>query len=280
MLDRICIGVDGSDCARRATAVGIAIAEAAGAEVDVLHAEVTGRGIESWDSQAVLEDLDDAIEGASVSVERHAIDGPAAASIVEFATDRDADMLVLGRRGLGGVSDRLLGSVVHAVLRRSTVPVLTVPDRTGPFECTDLLVPTDGSEAAERAAPHGATLAGQLDASVHSCYALDLLTVAGPFNAGGVDEGTIAGYEEDGRAAMDRLVERLHETDSRLPVETDVIRDVPHAAIREYARDHDVDLIVMSSTGGSSALGQVLGSTADRVLRTVDVPVLVVMSDQ
>ena len=45
-------------------------------------------------------------------------------------------------------------------------------------------------------------------------------------------------------------------------------------------RDNGVDLIVMSSTGERSAIGQILGSTTDRVLRTADVPVLVVMTDR
>ena len=280
MLERICIGVDGSECAGRATAVGIAVAEAAGAAVDVVHAEPAGRGAEGWDAQAVLDDLDDVVADASVPIERHTISGPAAASIVEFATDRDADLLVLGRRGLTGIGDRLLGSVVHAVLRRSSIPVLTVPEGTSRFDPSNLLIPTDGSEAAEQAAPLGATLASQHGATIHSCYAVDLLTVAGPFSVGGVDQDTLAGYEQDGRDAIERLVERLHETDPDLAIESDVIRDAPHSAIREYARDNGVDLIVMSSTGERSAIGQILGSTTDRVLRTADVPVLVVMTDR
>jgi len=280
MFDRICIGVDGSECARRATAVGIGIAEASGASVDVVHAmsEDPESG-EPVDGDRVLTELAGPIDGAGVDVEGHALTGEPAEAIVRFADDRDADLLVLGRRGLGGVRDRLLGSVVHAVLRSAERPVLCVPEGEGTFEVSDLLAPTDGSAAAERAAPIAATLAHEHDATVHTCYVLDLARVAGPFNAGGVTPQTIEVYEERGRSYLDRMAEQLHDHHPGLDVRSAVVRNAAHAGLTEYAEDHEIDLIVLSSRGSTSGLGQVLGSVADRVLRTADVPILVVTGD-
>lgn len=275
VLERVVVAVDGSDCARRATAVGLAIAEAAGAAVDVVHADPPGDDPGSRDAEAVLADLDDVLADATVPVDRHDVEGSPAAAIVAFAAERDADLLVLGRRGHGGVGDRLLGSVVHAVLRRSDRPVLAVPEAEREFEVRTVLFPTDGSDAAEGAAPLATAIAGEHDASIYACNVLDLATAAGPFSAGGVDPSTIERYEAERQTVLDRLADRIREIDPDLTVETEVRRDAPHVAIRDCAREIDADLIVMGSTG-QSAVGHLLGSTADRVLRTVDVPVLVV----
>src|SRR5206468_5176639 len=50
-----------------------------------------------------------------------------AETLVHLATQRGADVLVLGSRGLTGLRSRLLGSTSHAVLRHAHLPVLGVP---------------------------------------------------------------------------------------------------------------------------------------------------------
>lgn len=280
MLDRLCIAVDGSAPARRAAAVGIAIAEAADASVDVVRVltdEERGEdGGAGWDGSRVLSDLDREVEGAAVPIEGHAIEGSPAEAIVEFAAERDADLLVLGRSGRGGIGDRLLGSVVHSVLRNAEQPVLTVPSGEGPVAFSDVLVPTDGSEGAERAAPWAAEIASQHGATVHTCHVLDLAKEGGVFSAGGVTEEDIQRFEENRQEHLDRLAEVVREAQPGLSVESAIVRDAPPSGIAEYVAEQDVDLVVMRSTGETSTVGQLVGSVTDKVLESVDVPVLIV----
>jgi nucleotide-binding universal stress UspA family protein len=53
--------------------------------------------------------------------------GDIAAAILTVADDVDADLVLLGTRGLGNVKSLLLGSVSHAVLHHADRPVLVVP---------------------------------------------------------------------------------------------------------------------------------------------------------
>ena len=53
--------------------------------------------------------------------------GDAARMILDFAASQDVDLIVLGRQGRGAITQWLLGNVTGKVVRRSTCPVLVVP---------------------------------------------------------------------------------------------------------------------------------------------------------
>ena len=80
------------------------------------------------------------------------------------------------QHGRSGLRRYLTGSVAERVLRLSPVPVLTArlqPDERLAFPYDDILVPTDGSTAAMRAARHALALASELGASVHALSVVD-----------------------------------------------------------------------------------------------------------
>jgi nucleotide-binding universal stress UspA family protein len=86
--------------------------------------------------------LDDVLRGHATEVAEHAKAlatdagvervrafvkaGQPARTIIEFARDRDVDLIVIGSRGLGSVERYLLGSVSHKVTGLAQCPVLVV----------------------------------------------------------------------------------------------------------------------------------------------------------
>lgn len=56
----------------------------------------------------------------------HTLQGPAAHSIVEFAQELDADLIIVGSRGRGAMATLLLGSVSHGVVHAADRNVLIV----------------------------------------------------------------------------------------------------------------------------------------------------------
>ena len=64
----------------------------------------------------------------SLHMTREAIVGHPAETIVRAAADRDADLIVVGTHGRGGVARMLMGSVAERVVRLAACPVLTVRD--------------------------------------------------------------------------------------------------------------------------------------------------------
>jgi nucleotide-binding universal stress UspA family protein len=65
-------------------------------------------------------------DDAGVEAEFETFEGDAAEEIAMIAESRDADLVVVGTRGHGGIAGSLLGSVSADVVRRSKRPVVVV----------------------------------------------------------------------------------------------------------------------------------------------------------
>lgn len=140
-----------------------------------------------------------------------------------------------------------------------------------------IVIPTDGSDGALRAAQHGLALARRYGATVHVITVVDVQRAAGMFSAGGIDQEFIGRLEAAGEQRV-RAVEAI--TEDADDVRPTVVRGEPWkspaAGIIEYAADHDADAIVMGTHGRTGVRRALAGSVAERVVRLADVPVLTV----
>lgn len=94
-------------------------------------------------------------------------EGPVAQAIVSVAAKSQADLLVLGTRGRGGLQKLALGSVAEEVLRIAPCPVATIGPRTGdsahgrPLTLRTILFATDFGHGSTKALPIVLSLAKQ-----------------------------------------------------------------------------------------------------------------------
>lgn len=139
---RIVVGIDGSDGARRALQWAADEATARGGALEVVHGwqppfiggfPMTGSVVDfSVFEDAAHEVMATMLDEADLSaltrpVERTVVcAGPSSALL---AASRRAHLTVVGARGLGGVKRMLLGSVSHQVTLHATCPVVVVPSR-------------------------------------------------------------------------------------------------------------------------------------------------------
>jgi nucleotide-binding universal stress UspA family protein len=134
----ILIATDGSAPAGQALDVAIDIAKQTGATLQVLSVRPPVMAGRAGAGPAILEveELTGAehiseagaahAREAGVDATAHIAHGDVVESIADAATAFGADMLVVGSRGHGPLTGAVLGSVSHALVRRSPVPVTIV----------------------------------------------------------------------------------------------------------------------------------------------------------
>jgi len=137
----------------------------------------------------------------------------------------------------------------------------------------DILLPTDGSKGTAETVEHAIAIARDNDATVHVLYVLDRRRYRAADDA--TKEEVRKSLEEEGERAVEDLQVRLEE--AGVAVETAIRDGIPHREIATYADDADVDLVTMG-THGRTGRDRVekLGSVTDRVVKSVERPVLVV----
>lgn len=136
-----------------------------------------------------------------------------------------------------------------------------------------ILLPLDGSAAAEQALPYAVAQAERFGAE------LILLRVVEPFpHVRGLSAGDLSRIREQTaewtRAYLKRLANSAQERGIAVQMATAEGR--PNSAILEFSETNQVDLIVICTRGRSGFSRWLIGSVADRVVRAASIPVLLV----
>ena len=137
-LGPVVVGVDGSPGSLRAVAVAAVEAALRGVRVDLVHVALHGGD----DPEQEAADL---VRRVAPGVATRAVrrTGPAAAALVEAS--RDADLLVVGSRGHGPVTDALVGSVALEAAAHAACPVLIVGGGAGALAEGPVVVGVEGT---------------------------------------------------------------------------------------------------------------------------------------
>lgn len=137
-MNTVMIATDGSEAASDALDVAIKLARDTGAKLEVLSVRpqrVAGRGgsgpalVEVDELHGPEHIVDAAVQRAreaGLDATPHTAHGDVVGCIVDAVGMLGAELLVVGSRGLGSLSGAVLGSVSHALVHRSPVPVTIV----------------------------------------------------------------------------------------------------------------------------------------------------------
>lgn len=218
-------------------------------------------------AEALLERAAASLPGAKV--ELHTPRGLPAQGVLGVANEVEADLIAIGRRGLGRVASMFLGSVSTEVLHRARPPVLVVHD-TPPRPVRNILVGVDGSQHSGRSLITAITWAGTAEVTgLHvMASAEEVDRYQSPVGVPLVNPASDAAAEIIYRTARDAWVPPA------LVTKQGAIGDAAEQLLLAY-RSGKYDLCVVGSRSHAGA-ELLIGGVGERLLQLAPGPVLVV----
>jgi len=286
MYENILLPFDGSDGAAAVLHHASEIAHRTDATIHLLFVADTARDsvtvVETDVVDTLVQEGEDIVAEAAktldtlgVDYETDVVQGNPAPTIVDYADSYDFDLIVMPTHGRKGLSRYIIGSVAEKVVRLASGPVLTVrmlDDERLQFPYEDILIPTDGSAGAVHAAEHGLELAATLDATVHILSVVDTRLSIG-------SEMARSDTEQAATDAVEELAETA-ESHGLADVRTEVDRGRPVEEILERIESDGIDAVVMGTDGRRGTERILLGSVAEKTVRSAPVPVLTVRKSE
>jgi nucleotide-binding universal stress UspA family protein len=301
---KILVPLDGSVLAEQAIPFASAVAKNDGTliyaqivpKAEAIHGLTGGTVASEGDvsalfNQTALTDLNNAANRWTSIAPQYEVAiaaGDPTEQILQLALDRGVDLIVIASHGRGALGRWTFGSVADRLARSSTVPVLIVRPTDGDGahkvipEIKRILVPTDGSLLSEAATNEAALLAKHLNRPIVLVRAIfpeaELAPTAG-FDAVYAPEiynELSASLEADAKSGLDRVAEALRK--DGIEVEIALVHGPAALTIEEAAKPDD--LIVMSSHGRSGFKRWLIGSVAEKLVRTAPCPVVLVRSPE
>lgn len=308
MLARILVPLDGSHRAERAIPVAARVARSTGGTVLLVRVVTSPAvygpafvppplGIQAADERrfevaAYLTQVAGLPVLSGITTQTVALPGQPADTLLRAVDTLNADIVIMTSHGRTGLKRWALGSVAQHLVRHANVPILVLRE-SGPSPIKRgteteyplrVLVPLDGSPAAERALPYALHLVTALAAPAQA--ALHLTLVVSPYEADKVnmpDALAVEGAKDYLAGVAARLKAEPIEATITWSIAADL--DIAAALVRVAENGEDTagvgifggcDLIAMSSIGRSGVARLVMGSIAERVLLTTNRPTLII----
>ncbi len=300
MLKTILVPLDGSKFSETTLPLATAVAQTTGASLHLVQVHVPyepeallantpfqfeGVNMAEYDAhrleqdRAYIGELGQRLRKDGICVEAQVLPGlRVASSLAEYADEHQVDMIFMATHGHSGVSRLWLGSVADELIRKSRIPVLVShPDldaESGMPAVTHILVALDGSDLAESVLGAVSELAHATGARITLVHVVALVTVLGPRILPLVQH-ELEPELERAAAYLERMARGLR--DEGLDVDTKAVHGkTPALALPELADRLGADVIAMATHGYGGLKRALLGSVADKVVRSSPLPVLAV----
>jgi nucleotide-binding universal stress UspA family protein len=284
----ILVPLDGSPFAEHALPVAIAIARRTGAALELITVD---RAPVSWvvpevpivmdevlpvqDGQRYLEELHERMP-ADIPVRLTTLNGRATPFLVRHITTSEPAMVVMSTHGRGGFSRLWLGSVADGVARQSPAPFLMIKppptevDLSAARRFPRVLIPLDGSVAGEEILDQALVTFGVEDVEYTLMRVISPLAVEHQWDG---DTTPVRRAETHPEALLRATAERMRARGAKV-VERLEVADMPATAIVEVAEEIEARAIAMTTHARRGMSRFLMGSIADKVLRTAPCPVL------
>ena len=195
-------------------------------------------------------------------------DGEPTEVILKAAAERGCDLVVAGTARNETFGRFILGTTVDRLARRASVPLLVVKARARkPY--ARVAVATDFSDASRHALEGASALLPQSDITLLHSYRPVAIGLA----------SSTVGNDSDRRLAVDTCARFLATSTLspafRAKLQIVIEQGDIEAVVKAYVEDKGLDLLVIGARGRNIVLDLLLGSTAERLLRSATCDVLV-----
>ena len=221
----------------------------------------------------------------------HVVEGRAYHAVCQLARKLEIDLIVATTRGHTGLQYLFLGSTAERIVQHAPCGVLVVREHErefvrasegaakskGAIRLKKILVPVDFSDCSMVGLESAVRFAQVWGAELvtFNCVPLQAFAIYDEYR--GLDFSALTNHaEKTAKEQMREVVSSLEPQD--IIVKGVIELGVPAQAICDYARNHEVDLIVTSTHGTTGLMHVLLGSTAEHVVRYAHCPVLVMPS--
>lgn len=261
---KVLVPYDGGELSEQAAVMAI---ELLGQHpLDLLLLRVASDPDGATEAQQSLEDATDRLARSPAAVTPVLAFGRPEQEIVRCADQRGADLIAMSTHGRSMMARLLVGSVTDRVIRTSPVPVLVLHPPTMSIDRVSsptgrklrILAPLDGSAFAEEAARMVISLLSP------ALVELSLVCVV----------STPLRDTPVAREILDEAMARLAKPG--LDMSTTILTGAAASQIDALAVEGGYDLVVMSTHGHGMLTRSLVGSVTDHVVRTSEVPVLVI----
>ena len=290
---KIFFATDYSQCSEHAQQYAFALAKRSGAQLQIGHvvettypsyAGVYGFGAEvdlhidevKKHAQENLVEVVDAACAQGIEAHPHLLGGHPPEEIVEEARRFGCNLIVIGTHGRSGFDHFLFGSTCERVVRYSEVPVLSVKSPEKEFVHEDdaiqidrVLCPCDFSDVSDEAVPLAVGICRIFGAELLLMHVIDS-RIEYPLLMPEAQLHTSVELHDRAVKRLDALASEYADVKTRV----EVVSGTPHQEIAEAVKREDVDLVVMTTHGRQGIPLALIGSTAEKIVRTAAVPIL------
>lgn len=140
-----------------------------------------------------------------------------------------------------------------------------------------VMAPTDFSDHSRRVIEFAAAEAALREAELHLFHCVMTQMVGHPIDGTAIPvAGDLVKESERCLEKLSQAIEKTHSTVPSVEIVRAVAHGTPEQKVVEYAREHQIELIVMGSHARSGVERLLMGSTAELILRHAPCPVLIV----